>query len=658
MSFFFFIIFPVLIFGQGLPHKQGAEWCSYKKSHAIRKRSNMTKNINYPLHQFDVLNYKLSFDLYHCYYPPYPHDYTAVNIVRIKIDSTLSSIQLDADNSSLVITSIENSGFSFSHSNNILTINLDRVYNPGEMLEIGIHYRHNNIEDGGFYARDGFVFTDAEPEGARLWFPCWDKPSDKATLDLTARVPGDVLLGSNGRLADSLKTGDTIYYHWISRDPMATYLMTMTSKKGYLLKIRNWINHEDGSLTPFRYYYNQGENSQLVQNVIDTIADYFQLLFGTHPFEKNGFATLNDEFVWGGMENQTLTSLCNNCWDPYTAIHEFAHQWFGDMITCSTWADLWLNEGFATYMEAIADEWYSGHGAYMDDIKTNARKYRENNPGWAISPDSWAVQVPSNDTLFSYYITYLKGSCVLHMLRYTVGDSLFFNTLHSYATDTSFRFKSVQISDFANKVSSVCGENYHWFFDEWLKQPNHPVYNNIYCITNYGNNFWQIDFTAKQIQTNAPFFSMPLEFKVRFSDNSDTLLRVMNNQNNQIFNLYFDKQPVELTFDPDSNIVLKEGYTTLDISHRDREINNSMEIYPNPVKDFANINLFLAESGNTRLSVHDISGQEIMVIKNEYVTKGKYRVPLRTENLSKGIYFLRLETVNYIKTLKLVATGE
>ena len=281
MSFFFFIIFPVLIFGQGLPHKQGAEWCSYKKSHAIRKRSNMTKNINYPLHQFDVLNYKLSFDLYHCYYPPYPHDYTAVNIVRIKIDSTLSSIQLDADNSSLVITSIENSGFSFSHSNNILTINLDRVYNPGEMLEIGIHYRHNNIEDGGFYARDGFVFTDAEPEGARLWFPCWDKPSDKATLDLTARVPGDVLLGSNGRLADSLKTGDTIYYHWISRDPMATYLMTMTSKKGYLLKIRNWINHEDGSLTPFRYYYNQGENSQLVQNVIDTIADYFQLLFGT-----------------------------------------------------------------------------------------------------------------------------------------------------------------------------------------------------------------------------------------------------------------------------------------------------------------------------------------------------------------------------------------
>lgn len=656
--FFFLIIFSVLVYGQGLPHKQGAEWCSYKKSHAVSRHTNVLKNINYPAHQFDVLNYKLSFDLYTCYFPPYPHDYSAKNIIRVRIDSTLNSIQLNADDSSLMITAIENSGFSFSHNNNILTINLDRVYNPGEILEIGILFRHNNIEDGGFYARDGFVFTDAEPEGARLWFPCWDKPSDKATLDLTARVPGDVLLGSNGRLADSLKTGDTIYYHWVSRDPLATYLMAMTSKRGYHLKIRNWKNHEDGSLTPIRYYYNDGENSQLVQNIIDTVADYFQELFGTHPFEKNGFATLNDEFTWGGMENQTLTSLCSDCWDPYTAIHEFAHQWFGDMITCSTWADLWLNEGFASYMEAIVDEWYSGYGAYMDDIKDNARKYREHNPGWAVSPDSWAVQVPSNDTLFSYYITYMKGSCILHMLRYTIGDSLFFKTLHSYAMDTNFRFKSVQISDFVNKVNSVTGENCNWFFNEWLKQPNHPVYNNSYCITDYGNNSWQIDFTAKQIQTNAPFFTMPLELKIRFSDNSDTLFRVMNYLNNQIFNLHFNKQPVSLTFDPDSNIVLKEGYTLLDISKRNRDLVNRLEVSPNPMKDHAEISLTLAENGFTRLSVLDITGKEIRVLKNEYVTKGKYLLLLEKENLCRGIYFLRLKAGTYSKTVKIVIAGE
>ena len=76
-------------------------------------------------------------------------------------------------------------------------------------------------------------------------------------------------------------------------------------------------------------------------------------LFGEHPFEKNGFATLNNQFVWGGMENQTLTSLCPNCWDEGLISHEFAHQWFGDMITCATWADIWLNEGFATYTEAL-----------------------------------------------------------------------------------------------------------------------------------------------------------------------------------------------------------------------------------------------------------------------------------------------------------------
>jgi aminopeptidase N len=656
--FFSLILFSALVFGQGLQHKQGAEWCSYKKSHTVGRHTNVLKNINYPAHQFDVLNYKLSFDLYNCFYAPFPHDYTAKNIIRIRIDSTLSSIQLDADDSSLMITSVENSGFSFSHNNNILTINLDRVYHPGEILEIGIIFRHYNIEDGGFYARDGFVFTDAEPEGARLWFPCWDRPSDKATLDLTARVPGDVLLGSNGRLADSLKTGDTIYYHWISRDPIATYLMAMTSKRGYHLKIRNWKNHEDGSLTPIRYYYNDGENSQLVQSIIDTVADYFQNLFGAHPFEKNGFATLNDEFTWGGMENQTLTSLCSDCWDPYTAVHEFAHQWFGDMITCSTWADLWLNEGFASYMEAIIDGWYSGPDAYMNHIKDNARKYREHNPGWAVSPDSWAVQVPSNDTLFSYYITYMKGSCVLHMLRYTIGDSLFFKTLHSYATDTNFRFKSVQISDFVNKVNSVTGENCNWFFNEWLKQPNHPVYNNSYCITDYGNNSWQIDFTAKQIQTNAPFFTMPIELKIRFSDNSDTLFRVINYMNNQVFNLHLNKQPVSLTFDPDSNIVLKEGYTLLDITNRNRDMVNSLWVSPNPVKDHAEISFILSENGFTQLSILDITGKEIRALKNEYATKGKYLIPLEKENLCRGIYFLRMKTGTYSKTVKIIIAGE
>ena len=127
------------------------------------------------------------------------------------------------------------SGVSFTHASNIVTINLDRTYNPNEIVNVRIDFQHLNVTDHSFYTGNGGVFTDCEPEGARGWFPCWDKPSDKATLDLTVKVPANAKLGSNGKLMDSTITGDSLFYHWRSRDNIATYLMVMTGKVNYNL---------------------------------------------------------------------------------------------------------------------------------------------------------------------------------------------------------------------------------------------------------------------------------------------------------------------------------------------------------------------------------------------------------------------------------------
>jgi len=484
-------------------------------------------------------------------------------VVQFKADSMLNVITLNATNSSLIIDSVRLAGTAFSHTGDKLTINLRKTLFPGEVAEVKIYYRHQNVSDGAFYASGGMVFTDCEPEGARNWFPCWDKPADKALLDLTARVPSTVKFGSNGKLMDSTFVADTLVYHWVSIHNIATYLVVMTSKINYNLDIVYWHKPANPSdSVPIRFYYNSGENPSAAKAFIGPMTTWYSEHFCEHPFQKNGFAALNNQFVWGGMENQTLTSICPGCWSEWLLAHEYAHQWFGDLVTCATWADIWLNEGFATWSENFWWEHNGGYAAYKSNIDNEAANYLGGNPGWAISVPSWAIVTPSAGVLFNYSITYAKGACALHMLRYTLGDSLFFATLHAYCADTSLRFKSASVSDFNVITNNVTGQDYNWFFSQWIYNANHPVYQNQYYFENLGSGNWDVHFLVRQIQTNAPFFKMPVVINVHFSDNSDTLIRVMNDKNYQEYLRTFAKQPVSFAFDPGNEIVLKQTTMT------------------------------------------------------------------------------------------------
>jgi aminopeptidase N len=535
----------------------GAEYCSYKKTHS-KGLFNIDRSPNSPKHSFYVLHYNLNLDLYNCYINPYPKTFSGSNTITFKVSSSLNLIKLNAINTSLQIDSVSLAGISFSHTLDTLSIILDKTYNSGDTVQVKIYYQHKNISDNAFYANGGFVFTDCEPEGARKWYPCWDKPSDKATFELTAKVPGNVKLASNGKLVDSTIIADTIYYHWKSSDPLATYLAIITSKADYNLDIVYWhkVSNPNDSV-PMRFYYNNGENPKPMENIIGDMTTYYSQTFCEHPFEKNGFATLNDDFIWGGMENQTLTSLCPNCWDEGLLAHEFAHQWFGDMITCGTWADISLNEGFATYCESLWKEHTGGYDSYKTNINSTADDYLSSNPGWPIYDSSWAVNTPNTTTLFNTAITYDKGACVLHMLRYVIGDSLFFKFLKEYSADTNFKYDNAIMTDFITKAESVSGQNLHWFFNQWIYKPNHPAYANAYSIDSVGTANWNVKFIINQTQTNPPFFKMPAELQITFTDLSDTIVKVMNDTNNQTFSFNFAKKTDNVLFDPFRNIVLK-----------------------------------------------------------------------------------------------------
>lgn len=639
--------------------KKGSEYCSQKKMNNPNAMQQILSP-GTPWHSFDVLNYKLNLDIYNCFLSPYPKSFIASNEITFRVDSALQSIRVNATNTSLTIDSVRLAGVSFTHSGNILTIYLDRMYNPNDTVRVNIFYRHNNVTDNGFYVSNGMVFTDAEPEGARSWYPCWDKPSDKATVDLTAKVPATVKLGSNGRLADSTRVADTIWFNWRSRDPISTYLVVISAKVNYNLDIVYWRNPSSpNDSIPIRFYWNAGESATNLNNIktkIIPMTTEYSRIYGVHAFEKNGFATLNNLFIWGGMENQTLTSLCPNCWSENLVSHEYAHQWVGDMITCGTWADIWLNEGFATYSEALWYEYTGGYTSYKNDINGDANGYLSGNPGWPIYNPAWAITTPNNNTLFNTAITYNKGACVLHMLRYTVGDSLFFAALKSYATDTTnFRLKNAVTADFVTKVNQVTGQDLNWFFNQWVYSPNHPVYQNGYNFISLGGGSWQATFVARQTQSNPSFFKMPIELKITFAS-GDTTVRVLNDANNQVFTFTFNRQPTGFQFDPNNNIVLKQGTTVLGVPASDAMPGEFAlhQNYPNPFNPTTTIKYDIASQTHVRMTVFSVLGSKVAELVNDNLPAGQYAVQFDGSNLSSGVYYYRLEAGAFSQTKSLL----
>lgn len=651
-----FLTSTTFLFAQQFPGNNGAAACSQRKSMNSQLVQKSLRLANNTIHSFDVLNYTLNIDLVNCFKSPFPNSFTADVKILFRIDSSLNQIVLDADNASLTIDSVRLNAISYLHSGNKLTIRLNRLYDPGELAEIQIFYKHADISDGAFYASGGFIFTDSEPEGARKWLPCYDKPSDKATTDITAKIPATGKLGSNGRLQDSIIIGSNIIYHWISRDPVATYLIVLTAKINYKLDIVNWTNPNTSEVIPIRFYYNSGEDPSYIKSIIGNMTTFFSAKFGDHPFEKNGFATLNNEFAWGGMENQTLTSLCTNCWGESLIAHEYAHQWFGDMITCSTWADIFLNEGFATWAEAHWVENQHGYNAYKNEMSNNANTYFSGNPHWPISSPSWAVSTPDVNTLFNYAITYMKGSCVLHMLRYTLGDDVFFPALKVYAT--GFKYKSATIEEFKNIMETESGQDLDWFFNEWIYKPDHPVYRNNYSINPEINGKWTVLFTAKQEEINfLPYFQMPVMLNISFKDGTDSIVKVFNSFNGQAFAFEFHKEPLLVTFDPNNDILLKAGTTLLGIDEAIKGKSGfSLNAHPNPFENYTQIEYYLNIPTFVTLELFNSTGGKIKTILEKYILLGANSIMLDGIDLKAGIYFVVFRTANQVETFKIIKT--
>ncbi len=607
-------------------------------------------------HSYDVLNYKLSLDIYGCFTSPYPDSFTAKEEIAFRVDSALNAIRLNAVNSSMDIDSVRMAGVTFTHANDTLTVNLNRTYNPGEVVTVRISYRHKDANDHAFYATSGAVFTDCPPEGARKWFPCWDRPSDKATTDITVKIPAGARLGSTGYLADSTLIGDSLWYHWVSEQNVATYLVTLCSKTGWG-RNETWYHqfNNPSDSVPVWLYYKGTESISNARQKIPLITDCYAEKFGDYPFNKIGFATLTATFPWGGMENQTMVNLMPGGYnDTYLLAHEHSHQWFGDLITCGTWADIWLNEGFATYCTNLWAECNSGYDTYKGRVNSEANYYLSNNPGWPIYNPEWAISTPSANDLYNQAISYNKGSCVLHQLRYVLGDSLFFAVMAAYSSDTNLRFKNAITQDFISRVNSVTGQDYQWFFDEWVYAPDHPNYVIYFSYDDLGNDTWKVTMNVTQAG-NSVFYRMPVEIRFTFTDQSDTLITVWNDTNPQIYEFIFSKQVIFSSFDPNREIVLAEAVILLSLGNQEPVTGFELrQNEPNPFSNQTTITYSVEQPSNVKIEILDADGKTLMTPVNARHQPGVYKYILTDDTLPAGFYFCRMDAGTFSQTRKMV----
>jgi len=376
------------------------------------------------------------------------------------------------------------------------------------------------------------------------------------------------------------------------------------------------------------------------------MSDYLDALtyyFGPYPFlnEKYGQAQFGRG---GGMEHQTLTSIGPvSIYARYLYVHELGHQWFGDAVTCASWTDIWLNEGFASYSEALYAEW-AGYGGFPPGEKSYhyyMDKMMYLGDGTIIVQDTTQVS-----NIFDT-IVYDKGAWVLHMLRKVLSDGIFFDVLKSYVVDQRWQYGSVRTDDFRTICEEKSGLHLSRFFEQWLNYPFYPEYEYSWTIADQVENKYDVQVTISQTQTTI-FYDMPIDLLFKMASGMDTTVTVRNFQAEQTYLFQLPSPPIQVYLDK-KNWILKnateketEDYTN-DIIIK--------KVFPNPFRETVTIEVINWSVQHAEIHIFNLQGRLIQKI-SPIVSSKKLQIftwtGINNHNVSvaSGIYFVRPVLVN------------
>ena len=648
--------------------------CSRKYKHFDKEslQANLKRQI------YDVLNYKLFIDLsdflqradttqqllenFTC---------TGKQIIILKIDSSgYNSFTLDAGEMAITnvkVSSKKTSGiFTFSTSDDLLRILSNKTLIKDDTLTITIDYRlDRNFRTGIYYFSRGkyqdatavepLVYTQGEPTFAHFWMPCNDYPYDKAISQISVKVPEGFIGVSNGIL-DSLvseNTGEfeTSTFHWSHSSPVSTYLMTVAaSKYSYFeqnyprfsdnqdtVKIGNYMWDTDLNPPEGSVY-----NGKIALRNQPEMLRFYSSKFGEYSFEKYGTVAV-EPYMYGGMEHQTLTTIHRSWLRGHAELglaHEAAHHWIGDLITCASWNDIWINEGGATWFEALWSENITkNEDSYYNRMLSKANYYFE----FSDSHQYPVYGVPENLVFKLTYITYNKAGWVFHMLSELTGREEFFNVMKDIFETNKFRTFTTEefLAVLKSKITSP-KMDLDLFFDQWIYGAGNPEYELAVTFNGSDGGKFNYDVFVNQVQEGEgyrEFYEMPVD--ILFMDDSLNILAtrtVYNNSRSQKFNFEFDF-PVRNFIIDYRKILCKVSdiATTVD----DNISLDEIILAPNPILSGGQISLFYSgEFEIIELKIYDLPGN---LISSESSSNNHSLNNIQAPS-APGVYLLVIET--------------
>ena len=618
---------------------------------------------------YDVLSYELELDwrspLSTTATTGAARQYRGVNTMRIRIDSAgVAAIELDSRSQRIDRILIDGGDVAVAQpSGGILTVPIGATPEPGQELTVRIEYTYTGTDNTGFHlyakgAQNGAVperiaYTLGAPDYARYWMPCNDNPYDKATARFTIAVPQGYTVACNGLPSPPVDNGDGSFIHvWSDTAQIATYLMVVHAS--VYRHFADEYERQDGEKIPLLYYvweedyegdvYNAKEKFEPVPDMMR----HFSERYGEYPFSKYGMAVAMP-FTYFAMENQTMTTLVRAAINEEPTIaHELAHQWLGDLVSPATWNDVWMNEGGATYSEAVWAE-FTGEEQYRATMAEKRGFYLSGNQDGTKQPPCYREldNNPIGNDIYNYAVTYAKGAWVYHMLRRLAGDEVFFPMLRSFIDAHAFGAAETEdmVASFEQYVEAhdvVLPVPIRTFFDEWVYKKGHPVYEATAAVGQNGGTF-AATVLLKQTQPTQ-VFTMPVDIGFTGANNEQAVRTVFldGREKQETFELPF--LPVSIQVDPDANIlcVVKPAVVT-GIDDNTGDATATLQVYPNPATGgIIQMRISLPSPATGSIEVYNTVGERVAVLFNGAYPAGPYLATWDTGSVPAGTYVIRV----------------
>ena len=530
----------------------------------------------------------------------------------------------------------KNSLLSFQHLNNTLKINFASTEPSGLLDSVTIYYQGipPNTGFGSFvtsvHAGVPGMWTLSEPYGSRDWWPCKNGLDDKTdSIDVIITNPSQYTAASNGVRQSVFINGANKITHWRHRYPIATYLVCMAVTN--YAEFENTVLIDDITLPMQTFCYPENLASfQANTPLVLTTLQYYSAVFGNYPFIKEKYGHV--QFGWGGgQEHQTSTFIISP--DEGLMSHELGHQWFGDKITCGSWQDIWLNEGFATHLASMDFE--KKYPLTVTTTRKNDIANITSQPGGSV----WVDDTTNINRIFDARLTYRKGSHLLYMLRWKLGDSIFFKGMRRYFNDSTLSFGFAKTADFKRNLEAVSHLDLKQFFDDWFYGQGYPSYNVKW--TQIGNDYVKINISQTTSDPSVNFFALPVALQFKSSTQQKTVI-VDNKLNGEIF---FS----DIGFIADT-VVIDPEYWLITRSNTSQKIQdniageNIVQVFPNPFINSFNVYLRNFTQQNGSLKIFNSQGQ-VLFRKNITINNSLFTA-VNAQSFPPGIYIVKVEAGN------------